>query len=345
MKRNYSYLLLTILPIIAIFLPFTFENSYQATGVIYAQRELAVTNLNGAYTVDYRDRLSPGNDYSYVQQPERGDIQSLVKYGWRDGDRIAKGDTVIRFLSSYKFERKSQLLGDLGVEKANLAVMMTGAKPETRERAKKERDWAVKQFEIAQQNYDRVAPLVAQGYISEIELAEYTKALNTAAGFLDIANRKIKEVITGEKQEIVDLCLSNIRKIELELIALENTIGRLSVISPIEGCYKLSQFEGYVAGVEDRDTLIYMFPVTQDKLSLVSLGQEIVVQPYGHEGELRAEIVKIGTHAKIVESFPSLMVSAILIDKVNLPSGSLAKATVDLGDLSFWDYVTMNSRR
>lgn len=345
MKKNYSYLLLTAVPLLAMVLPFSFENSYEATGMIYPQREITVKSEGGGYRIEYRNFLQQGENFSFLQQPERGDIQSMIGYGWSEGDRVNEGDTLLRFLSSYKNERMSQLLGELEVEKSKLNVMLTGAKPETRERSENEHHWALQQYEIAKANYDRVLPLVEKGFLSQIELAEYEARLKSTEGALEIANKRIREIATGEKPELVDLSLSNISKIELELSTLRNTIERLSIVSPFSGECRLSQYEGYIAGVEDRDTLVYMFPISQDKLSNVNVGDIINITPYGYDTTLKAKIEKIGKQAKMIENIPSIMLTCTIETDLDLPSGSVAKATLDLGDLSFWEYITTNSRK
>jgi hypothetical protein len=345
MRKNYSYLILTIIPILAIGLPISFENNYEASGIIYPIRELTVLDIGGSYKIEYIDRLNPQENFSYQQEPERGDIQSTVYFGHSEGSNVSVGDTLLQFTSSLKSERISQLKGQLEVEKANLTVLSTGEKPETIERVLQEYTLAEKRHKIAVANHERVVPLAKKGFLSQLELAQYERQLRDTEGALEIVRRRMDETATGQKGELVNLSLSNINRIQMELETLETTISRLSIISPVDGRFKQSQYQGYVAGVEDCDTLVYVFPVTQDKLAEIGLGDRISLKPFGIEEELKAEIVQIGRQAKLIENIPSVMVTSVLIGDHDLPAGSLAKATVRLGDLDFLDYITSNSRR
>ncbi|GAB5464733.1 MAG: hypothetical protein Kapaf2KO_01690 [Candidatus Kapaibacteriales bacterium] len=326
-------------------MPFTFENKYEASGIVYPYKEMSVTEFSGGYQIEYKSYLNPSDGFKSIHQPERGDLQTLRYYRHNEYSELFEGDTLLSFFSMQKAERVAELEGRLGVEKANLEVISTGEKVETIDRATKELEWCERQYEIAKDNFDRVKPLVEKGFFSALELNAYQARLKETEGELDLAKKRLMEVNTGEKTELRKLSHSAISRYERELEATRNTIDGLNVTAPFDGVYRNSGQLGFLAGIENRDTLAFIFPLSQDRLSEIEIGMEISVLPYGYDEPVIAKIYGIGSQVKMLQNIPTTMVTAVITKKLELPSGSIAKASIQLEELSFWDYLTAGSKR
>jgi putative peptide zinc metalloprotease protein len=166
----------------------------------------------------------------------RSEVEGLVEAILvKEGDLVKAGQPIARIASRSHEKNLKATIARLEEEKAQLALLQAGAKPEEIERALADVRTAGTSLAWSAPRADRYAKLFEQKLISDqdLENAQRQKELDQAR--LDEAKANLDLVRSGARSEQVDSVKAEIRSLQALVDNYEVDVQRTTLTSPIDG--------------------------------------------------------------------------------------------------------------
>ena len=238
-KRNLILAAAAVLVVIIFIaaIPIEIPDTITVEGKILAAHEwLMVRQTDGSVLISRRDNRSDFVNSYTAFQVDRGDVfQFLLDDRYVEQRTINTGDTLGRIFSHRLYQEISRLEGLLGVAEANQMVLASGEKEALINQARNEYELNVERAAVQAKILERQTKLYDDALISNEEY-EITSGLARIAELeAQVADARLKALMTGEKPAQIRLASSEIYAASRELSDLKNKLSRFTLVSPIDG--------------------------------------------------------------------------------------------------------------
>ena len=286
--------------------------------------------------IDYTEGHT--TEYSF-NQFERGEYISLTFSVDKKEKYINRGDTIISIKSSELEDRLITVEGELQVAKANLKSQSTGQKESLIKEAETRLNYTREKIKEQEIMFGRVNSLHEKGLASQEEYETQKWILDLLEIEKKIYEAQLQNLLTGAKDEELNLIKSEINSIESRLDFLKNRRNDLTIISPISG---------YMANAFSPDTLLTLIndnevilntPVKIEDLAFLRDNQNIELKLNDFEKEYSGLIVSIPREVKFLNNQQVVFVSIKLEnnDRKLLP-GMIKEGFLRIKEISLLEY-------
>ncbi len=216
-------------------------------------------------------------------------IGRVAWVGVEMGDRIEKGQELVRLEDDEFKARVAQEQGQLDSAKARLAELEAGSRPQEIAQEKAAVDRARAEVGNAERNYERLKGLDVAGAATTQELDEARTLAQSRQAQLDLQLQRLELVTLGPRAEQIAAQRAVVRQLEgslaLAQIDLNNTVIRSTIAGTVlERNVEVGEFvttgfvgdrgaKGYVVSIADLDDLRVELDVSQNDFAKVQVGQ------------------------------------------------------------------------
>jgi len=213
-------------------------------------------------------------------------IGRVAWVGVEMGDKISKGQVLVRLEDDEYKARVSQMQGQLDNATARLAELQAGSRPEEIATAQAAVDKAQANLEVADINYKRLLELQPTHAVSQQQVDDASSLLQTRKAEVDSEKQQLELAKLGPRKEQLDAQRGTVRELQgslsLSMVDLDNTVIR----SPIDGTVlernvEVGEFvttgfvgdrgaKGYVLSIADLSDLRVDLDVSQNDFAKVS---------------------------------------------------------------------------
>jgi HlyD family secretion protein len=216
-------------------------------------------------------------------------IGRVAWVGVEMGDKISKGQILVRLEDDEYRAAVAQQQGQLDNAKAKLAELEAGSRPQEILVAQAAVDKAQAEFANAQINYKRMAELAPSHSVSQQQIDDAQSLMNSDLAALDAQKQQLSLAKLGPRKEEIDAQRGTVRQLEGSLALAQVDLDDTVIRSPIAGTVLERNVEtgefvtngfvgdrgakGYVFTIADLRDLRVDLDVSQNDFSKVSLHQ------------------------------------------------------------------------
>jgi len=234
------------------------------------------------------------NATGYVMAAHKIELAAKVvgKVSWvgvEMGDKITKGQTLVRLEDDDYKARLSQVQGQVDAARAKLDELEAGSRPEEIASAKALLEQAQSELENAKLSLQRLKDLAPTKSVSQQQIDDAAALVRSRTALVDSQRQAYEMSRQGPRKEQIDAQRASVRQLEgalaLSKIDLDNTV----IHSPIDGTVlernvEVGEFvttgfvgdkgaKGYVLSIADLNDLQVTLDVSQNDFSKVSMKQ------------------------------------------------------------------------
>lgn len=316
MKINRRYILLLIMvgAVITLFLPIKVNYSFEATARIYPMKEWFLKRgQEDSYITEMQNYET--NVLSHVKSYKfnRGDISEvLIDDDLVSGDFVHAGDT-IGYINSYFIENEIVRLESLrDVEQGNLTAGLAGEKKAMIDQAQQQYNFAQRQLELEEKNYNRNLTLFQDSIISTAEFEVYENTYELAAINVEIAYNELIAAQTGLKQEEVNVIQQKIDSYNREINTIEELRGHYYVVAPIDGILNFNQVIDGILTVSDTSKYILKIPVKVNNVQYLDRISAIRFSIPGYTEKVDASFIDLDDNVSLFSDQQLVMAKALI---------------------------------
>jgi hypothetical protein len=307
---------------------------------VFPKEKWVLTKDNNGQIISSVIDYTEGHTTKYsFNQFERGEYISLKFSVDKKEKYINRGDTIISIKSSELEDRLITVEGELQVAKANLKSQSTGQKESLIKEAETRLNYTREKIKEQEIMFGRVNSLHEKGLASQEEYETQKWILDLLEIEKKIYEAQLQNLLTGAKDEELNLIKSEINSIESRLDFLKNRRNDLTIISPISG---------YMANAFSPDTLLTLIndnevilntPVKIEDLAFLRDNQNIELKLNDFEKEYSGLIVSIPREVKFLNNQQVVFVSIKLEnnDRKLLP-GMIKEGFLRIKEISLLEY-------
>jgi len=217
-----------------------------------------------------------------------------------EGDRVSGGDTLLKIDDTDYLIQRKLAKARLDGARANLKLLLAGARAEDVGQAQEKVKAARAAFEKAESNYNRIDNLFKSGSATK-SLFDEAKAGYEMAKANYLASEKVLEkLLKGARTEEIEISQANKAQAEASLELIEKKIADCVITSPISGTVTNKLVEGgertapngIVTTITKTDSMWITIFIGEKHIGRIKTGQkaEITVDSYKDEvfiGEVR----------------------------------------------------------
>lgn len=237
----------------------------------------------------------------------RSEVEGLVEAILvKEGDLVKAGQPIARIASRAHEKNLKATIARLEEQKAQLALLQAGAKPEEIERALADVRTAGTSLAWSGPRADRYAKLFEQKLISDQDLENAQRQKDLDQARLDEAKANLDLVRSGARSEQVDSVKAEIRSLQALVDNYEVDVQRTSLTSPIDGRVVTPRVEE-LAGtylkpgqrdlavqIEDASVISAEVEVPEEDAAAVRVGAQVKVVPWAyHNRTFLGKVVSI----------------------------------------------------
>jgi len=240
------------------------------------------------------DNLIMLNATGYVMAAHKIELASKVigRVAWvgvEMGDKIHKGQVLVRLEDDEYKARVAQQQGELDSAKAKLAELEAGSRPEEVAHAKAGLDQAMADLANAERNLKRLQELDTAKTVSSQELGDAETLVKSRLAQADAQRQMYEMARIGPRKEQIDAQRATVRQLEgglaLSNVDLDNTIIRSTIDGTVlarnveAGEFVTTGFvgdrgaKGYVVSIADLNDLRVELDISQNDFAKVSARQ------------------------------------------------------------------------
>lgn len=257
----------------------------------------------------------------------------ITEINVKEGDEVREGVTVLAKIDT------EELLNE--VERAKGQYELALYQRDERERERQNAyDKAAGAQSLAQNNYNRLSALAAEGALAQAELEKASEELHQANLELSSFTVKGGKVLADESMEI------QVNNAKLELDRVEKKLESATLIAPISGTVtrvntKVGKFADYVDNrntplitIEKLDKLEVKLLVSEYSIGKIKIGQKVSVSAdiLGKDKSVEGEVISISPSGEIKEGSASERVIPVTVriskEGSGLISGINARAEI-----------------
>lgn len=221
----------------------------------------------------------------------RSEVEGLVEAILvREGDMVKSGQPIARIAGRSHEKNLKATIARLEEQKAQLALLQAGAKPEEVERALADVRTAGTSLAWSGPRADRYAKLFEQKLISDQDLENAQRQKDLDQARLEEAKANLELVRSGARPEQVDSVKAEIRSLQALVDNYQVDVERTTIVSPIDGRVVTPRVEE-LAGT-------YLKPGQRDLA--VQIEDARVIQAEVEVPEEDAGAVRVGAQVKVV---------------------------------------------
>ena len=243
------------------------------------------------------------NATGYVMAAHKIELASKVvgRVSWvgvEMGDKITKGQMLVRLEDDEYQARVAQQQGQLENAKAMLAELKAGSRPQEIAAAQAHVDQAKAELTNAEISFKRLQDLQATGSISKQQLDDAEGSVRSKRALLDSQVQQFELARVGPRQETIDAQAATVRQLDGSLALTKIDLVDTVIRSPIDGTVlernvEVGEFvtngfvgdrgaKGYVLSIADLNDLRVELDISQNDFAKVVLHQpcSIVTDAY-----------------------------------------------------------------
>ena len=306
MRRNFlnpnlvTWLIILFVLILAFIIPIEIPNNISVKGKIYPAKEWILTKGTDGQLVTtlFNYKKGVGENFT-VAQFERGDA---VEFSFSDqvysGNSISLNDTIGIIYSNFTEKELIDLRSALAVDSALLRVNMSEQKESVVKSEEQKLEYAKSQLDEQQKIYRRQKSLYEKNLISQEEFEVAESAIELFTINVDIAEERLRTVLTGAKKEEIDLIKSRMRGLSRQIDMLEKKFSEFVIQSPVKGVVSRIFASDTLLTIYDTTDYIAVVPIHINDLKFSQVGQYIEFEDIDKVRMLKAEIVQIDKSVK-----------------------------------------------
>lgn len=238
------------------------------------------------FTVGGQFRLLPANQLGIrVQVP--GEIKSVLV---RENQLVKKDQPVAILLGRDQRKKVETVTAALDEAQARLDLLREGPKREEIAKAEQEVKTAAKSLEYSMLQSQRSKKMFREKAISEKEQEDALRDLDMDKERLKLAEKNLKLVKSGARDEQIKAFEAEIRRLKVELAHAKEDLQLTTLLSPADGriitpylSQKVGQFLGVgdlLAVIEDAQTIIAEIEVPEENVGEVSIGARVKLKTW-----------------------------------------------------------------
>lgn len=218
-----------------------------------------------------------------------GDIVSVFV---EEGQWVEKGQPVARFSGREQKKRVEEVKASLDQERANLALLEAGAKPEEIAKARQEVQTAAKSLEYTTTEAGRAEKMFKEKALSEKDYLTALRFRDMDRERLALAKKNLELVKSGFRDESITAAEARIRLLEVELVHAEEDLELTTLLSPMAGRIITPRLAGKVgqflavgdlfAVVEVADPIIADIEVPEEDIGEVEIGVRVKLRTWAY---------------------------------------------------------------
>ncbi len=237
----------------------------------------------------------------------RSEVEGLVEAIFvKEGELVKAGQPIARIAGRAHEKNLKATIARLEEQKAQLALLQAGAKPEEIERALADMRTAGTSLAWSGPRADRYAKLFEQKLISDQDLENAQRQRDLDQARLDEAKANLELVRSGARPEQIDSVKAEIRSLQALVDNYEVDVQRTSLTSPIDGRVVTPRVEE-LAGtylkpgqrdlavqIEDASVISAQVEVPEEDAAAVRVGAQVKVVPWAyHNRTFLGKVVSI----------------------------------------------------
>lgn len=152
-----------------------------------------------------------------------------------EGDEISAGDTIAKLTDRELKAKYFQAEGAVESARAQLNMLIAGARKEEIEMARRQYEAAASQFELAEKTFQRMKALFEDKLLSAQDFDVAKQKYEAAKAQKEAARAQLDMAITGARSEQKDMARGQLRKAIESLQEVAAYLDESYVVSPIKG--------------------------------------------------------------------------------------------------------------
>ncbi len=234
--------------------------------------------------------------------------------GVEKGDRVTKGEAIVRLEDDEYRARLRQTEGNLAALRARLAELEAGSRPEEIQLAKANLDEAKADLVNARIDLERSETLSKEGVISKQEFDDAKARFDSQQARVQSLDRAYELTRIGPRQEQIDSVRGQVEQAEGEVAYAQTLVDATVIRAPVSGTIlerniEVGEFittsfvgergaKGFVVSLADLDDLQVELDISQDDFAKLSMGQRAIVATDAFpDRKYESEIVELSPEA------------------------------------------------
>ncbi|MBF8983612.1 efflux RND transporter periplasmic adaptor subunit [Lutibacter sp. B2] len=226
-----------------------------------------------------------------IEANEKVDITSKVQAKVSEimvdvGSKVSEGDPIIKLDTQDLEDQVRQAEAGVSIAEANLAKVLSGARPEQKVQAQAALDSASKNYENVKNNYDRINQLVQNGVASKQQLETIEGQLATAQGQYKSTKEQMNMLNNGETKETINIVKAQVNQAKAALNLAQTHLSNGMILSPVSGVVsekninkgEMASTNNTLISVVGTDLLIVNAYLPGRLVDKVKVGQEVVIK-------------------------------------------------------------------
>ncbi len=338
MIRKYSVILLFIAPLF-ILAPFEVNYLIEANSLVYSAKEWRLTRDNNgelsSMIIDNDRNFSTAKtDYIF----DRGDVAKISFYD--HSKTINEDDTIAIINSDVINQEMITLKSELAVAQANLKDKLTGEKKSVIKEFDDRLKIAKNNVEFTKLQLKRADKMVKEDLIPQLEYEQYKNAHDLAVINLELADKSLETVSTGEKSEIIDVIQSQISTLKDRIKILEQKKDKYIIRAPFSGLINYYQDSIDLIKIKHPSEFIVKIPVKVYEIGYVDLNDKVELTIDKTDNIYNAVITNIEDEIRIRGRNQFFLVTARVTnpDKFIRP-GMICKASIYSEEIPLYTFA------
>lgn len=230
------------------------------------------------------------------------------------GDRVKKGQVLVRLEDSEFRARVRQAGGELAALEAQLAELEAGSRPEEIARARANVDEARADLQQARVDLERVRRLVEEEVAPRRNLDNADAAFEARRARVASLERSLRLLEIGPRRETIEAMRGQVQRAQGQLDFDKTLLDATVIRAPVSGTIlernvEIGEFvttsfvgergaKGYVVSLADLNDIQVELDISQDDFSRLDFGQKAVITTDAYrDREYKGEIVEISPEA------------------------------------------------
>jgi multidrug resistance efflux pump len=334
--KKYSGIILLVVILLASRLPLSVPFRLESAAYVEPLRQWVLTrHPDGSVTTAFRGAAEGLASGQVSYQFDRGD---QVLFHLSAGP-VGVGDTLLVIRSNRLEEQLVELRTSLAVERAALAVVETGEKPELRAQLAQSVRLARENLSLQEKLVERARRSYAEGLVSlqEQEIAE--NAYRAALLRLQVVEEEQSVVETGEKPETRSLSRARMAALSNQVSFLEDKARGYVVTAPFGGRLReLPVPEGQQWVLEDTSASQLTVPVRSRDVPHLRAGDTVRLSLAVPFRTFACRVKGVGQQLRVLDMEQVVLVT-LHTQAEDLVQGGPIRCHLDLGPVRLSDYL------
>ena len=273
MIRKYSVILLFVAPLF-ILAPFEVSYLIEANSLVYSAQEWRLSRDNNgelsSMIIDNDRNFSTAKtDYIF----DRGDVAKISFFDHNKS--VNENDTIAIINSDVINQQIITLQSELAVALANLQDKLSGEKASIIKEFDDRLKIAKSNVEFTRLQLLRADKMVNEDLIPQLEYEKYKNAHDLAIINLELADKSLETVSTGEKNEIIDVIKSQISTLKDRIVILEQKKDKYIIKAPFAGIINYYQDSVNLIKIKNPNEFIVKIPVKVYEIGYIDINDKV----------------------------------------------------------------------